>query len=83
MDGRLMEGADWDIDLLGKTATHLPTGLTIRFAAALDGSGAMTADLVNPERLEGVGDEILRELPYRAWQVYAECSERALAVENY
>lgn len=72
---------DWSIDLYAKTATHHSTGLVIRFTSALDGSGAMTADLVNPERLGGVGDDILRNLPLVAWQVYAECAEQALAKE--
>ncbi|MBF0421710.1 MAG: hypothetical protein HQL73_01820 [Magnetococcales bacterium] len=73
---------EWQIDLLAKTATHLPTRLTIRFAAAMDGSGAMTADLINPEELVGVDDKILIDLPLRAWRAFAECTEEALAHEQ-
>lgn len=73
---------DWCIDLLAKTATHLATGLIIRFTAALDGSGAMSADLLNPERLPGIEDSIIMELPLQAWQVYADHAERALTREG-
>jgi len=77
-----LDEGDWKIDLFAKTAAHVPTGLIIRFAPAMDGSGAMTVDLVNPEQLEGVADDVLVDLPLAAWQVYAECSERALGQEG-
>jgi hypothetical protein len=73
----------WDINLLGRSITHIPTGLIIRFRAATDGSGAMQADLVNPEILpERATKEAIEgfsQLPFEAWQVYAEASEVALA----
>ncbi|MBF0414852.1 MAG: hypothetical protein HQL77_02985 [Magnetococcales bacterium] len=78
----LVDENDWHIDLFSKTATHRPTGLAIRFTAALDGSGAMTADLLNPERLRDIEEEAIMNLPLQAWQVYAEHAERALAQEG-
>jgi hypothetical protein len=78
-----MTDSQWNIHLEGRTITHRPTGLTIRFKSATDGSGAMRAELVNPDILpeEASQAEIdrLAQLPREAWQVYAEASERALA----
>lgn len=78
----VISDALWAIHLEGRTITHRPTGLIIRFQAATDGSGAMRAELVNPEKLpeQAHPEEIerLARLPEEAWQVYAEASERAL-----
>ncbi|MBF0148040.1 MAG: hypothetical protein HQL84_17785 [Magnetococcales bacterium] len=81
MNQVLINDEDWKLDLLARTATHTPTGLIIRFISALDGSGAMTVDLVNPERLSGIPDELLMNLPLEAWRVYARHVEHALACE--
>ncbi|MBF0447344.1 MAG: hypothetical protein HQL67_04000 [Magnetococcales bacterium] len=66
-----------------RTITHRPTGLIIRFVAARDGSGAMQAQLVNPEALPEQASpaqiEQLSQLPLQAWQHYAEASEQALS----
>ncbi|MBF0107755.1 MAG: hypothetical protein HQL76_01075 [Magnetococcales bacterium] len=75
------EDDEWRVDLVGRTATHLPSGLVLRFISALDGSGAMTVDLANPERLAAVADDRIMELPMAAWRVYARHSEEALAGE--
>ena len=77
-----MQDSEWKINLVGRTITHQPTGLVIRFKAATDGSGAMRAELVNPEVLpeQATKEEIerLSRLPQDGWQIYAEASERAL-----
>ncbi|MBF0193324.1 MAG: hypothetical protein HQL71_02155 [Magnetococcales bacterium] len=68
---------------MGRKITHLPTGLIIGFRSATDGSGAMRAELLNPEILpkQASKEEIARlsQLPIEAWQVYAHASEIALA----
>ncbi len=77
-----MHDSVWSIHLEERTITHRPSGLIIRFRGATDGSGAMQAELVNPERLpkQATREDIeqFSRLPHNAWQVYAEASERAL-----
>lgn len=70
----------WTIDLHKKKLTHRPTGLIIQFSHAMDGSGAMLADLLNPEDLPA---NISREeaaklanLPNEAWKAYAEAAQK-------
>jgi hypothetical protein len=73
----------WKLNLEGRTITHRPTGLIISFKGATDGSGAMRAELANPEILPEKANkeeiERLSQLPFEAWQVYAKASEEALA----
>lgn len=77
-----MSESDWNINLEGRTITHKASGLIIRFKAATDGSGAMRAELVNPELLpkRATESEIAQfaRLPQDAWQIYAHASEVAL-----
>lgn len=73
---------NWKIDLENRRITHRPSGLIIQFAHALDGSGAMQADLLNPEVLPVTisREELsrLEKLPMIAWQVYAAAADAAL-----
>ena len=73
---------NWKIDLENRRVTHRPSGLMIHFSPALDGRGAMQADLLNPEALPATMSQEersrLHKLPMAAWEVYAKAVEVAL-----
>lgn len=76
----------WEIDLENRRVLHRPSGLIVRFIHALDGSGAMQADLVNPEALPATLSQEaltqLKQLPVAAWHAYAEAAEATFEQVN-